>query len=655
MKFLRSQWLLISLAFLTAQGLFGPLGVRLGLARDVPYLNPVNQPAPSPQDLANAEAVNHSALCGTEPCPEALALFSASAETDDGSWIAYRCTGFLASNRIFVTNSHCIPRDLKRALSVPGATDYNDCRGRIMVHFPAHNEKPVRHVACGRITYASNQQVGRAQGDTIPGRSMRPEGDYAFIELAETVNDREPLQFDFDSIVRDSRGQQPVPLLHLPYFDATNGNTSILREKRCEASVGNFFIGSRYGANVSATSVIRSLRNCALPPGSSGAPVLNDAGRVVGIHFAAIAPHLQSFFRETTEESSAIFERWFLGLSLLNIHMPPIGEMEPVSFFTAARCLRQTPAGETRSVSVSCIRRDVDEERTEAQAQVRIAEEAHLASGPPQANFLDDPDSSVLTQNEAQIRQGFLQKFLRDELLKENAQLASLRNWSMRHSEVFHWGFREVLIPGQTILVYPAPVCVKPVSGWQLSFRNQFRSGPGEIADAHFSQLASLPVYELRLSVNAQWIYDGRLTNFYTANPNLDQGFRSSTILAFSPRQIAQAGGRGVVRMNSLMTVLSPPNQALEQYAESTTLLRSEIPDLLNSIIFADTQDIHRRTREIYASFSSQGVFDENSQAAFALRFAASRPFFEENLLPCSPAQLSNPAEVQVLELRPHN
>lgn len=440
---------------------------------------------------------NHTVTCEDENCHEAVGSLSILMPGENAeSYSPARCTAFMVTPHIIATNRHCIPDDIATQLSAGNG----DCRGRMVMHFPELRSKPATNVECSRVIYASVLNPPE-----INNRRGRPAGDYAFIELAQPIIDRTPLQFDLDSIIEDSRAQNPHPTYRMPYFNAMSETSGVMRNKSCEASVGiavNSFI---YGARSSATSIVRNLRDCGMPHGSSGSPVLNSSGAVVGIHFGAIAQTITGFIGQESDRANSLLDRTLQILTLANVQIPRISAMQDITFFVAARCLRFVPPSGLRNVNISCIQRDEDDEATEAQAQAILDEEERTTASSTPSTPAPASNSAVNARNT------ILKKIFETELSKQGSSGAGLLNWTRSHNQVFHWGFRGLAIPGQPILIYPVPICFRPVESWQSEFRNHFLFIPTSQREHQAISLDGFPVYQMELSLDRAWIFNMRV------------------------------------------------------------------------------------------------------------------------------------------------
>jgi hypothetical protein len=91
------------------------------------------------------------------------------------------CTAFLIAPDLVMTNSHCIPEDLKR----PGS----DCMDRIRILFPAGSSGVGESLACSHVLKASNLEI----------TENRANEDFAFLELAR-ASSRSPLEVSTEGV-----------------------------------------------------------------------------------------------------------------------------------------------------------------------------------------------------------------------------------------------------------------------------------------------------------------------------------------------------------------------------------------------------------------------------------------------------------------------
>lgn len=125
---------------------------------------------------AQRQAANPIVSCADAEgkCVAAVGMLTIATEDHSGA-----CTATLVRNDVVVTNSHCIPDDLKRSGSI--------CSDRIWINFPAHPEHPDydARVGCREVLHASD----------LDSWSEEVKPDYAFLRLERPVN-RPPLALD---------------------------------------------------------------------------------------------------------------------------------------------------------------------------------------------------------------------------------------------------------------------------------------------------------------------------------------------------------------------------------------------------------------------------------------------------------------------------
>ena len=162
-----------------------------------------------------------------------------------------RCTAALIGPRSAVTAGHCVAWEL----SVGGKCD------DVWLGFPARAERPSEWVGCKSITTVT----------TSPTTLLSP--DYAILELGSDVG-RSPIPLG-EGEVAAGEIVRMVSVTADRFYDAFHE----VRSRRCVVD------DNRHLASLGpvAPPSIRVLSSCPIREGSSGAPVLDRAGRMHGL------------------------------------------------------------------------------------------------------------------------------------------------------------------------------------------------------------------------------------------------------------------------------------------------------------------------------------------------------------------------------------
>lgn len=188
-----------------------------------------------------------------------------------------QCTAFLVGERLLMTNSHCIPDELK-AESAQGA----DCSGNLQVFFPASGSSPAERATCQEVLTAS-QIAKHGEADFV----LKP--DYALILLNREVS-RAALAL--------SREGLPDGLALTAFAVDPQSNVAVrglLRAKTCIARQ-NSIVASSFTQDFAP---VGAFSDCEIIPGNSGSPAVDAEGRVRAIVHATLPP-IQTASANTT-------------------------------------------------------------------------------------------------------------------------------------------------------------------------------------------------------------------------------------------------------------------------------------------------------------------------------------------------------------------
>jgi hypothetical protein len=234
---------------------------------------------------ANAMLAKSSLRCADPAqCPESLALFVAR----EGDTQLFTCTSFLVAEDLVLTNSHCLPSSVRM---LPDLCDEN-------IHFvlPATGPFPEERIACKELV----------------GFSERPNAispDLALLRLARATK-RNFLRID-------RAGIPDQALLKTWKIDPVEGAASgLIRKETCRSVFGSYRLPIFHRSN----DPIITTGDCSSLPGHSGAPLLNDDGRAVGLLQANLP--LSEIMRST----------W-------TPHLLPGESFAPLALGTSLRCL----------------------------------------------------------------------------------------------------------------------------------------------------------------------------------------------------------------------------------------------------------------------------------------------------------------------------
>lgn len=196
-------------------------------------------------------AQNSSIYCPDQDnCPSAISLLTTAHGAP--SYGVGRCTGFLIADDMMVTNSHCIPDDLKR--------EDSSCSGRIWAHFPKTTKHAPEIRKCVRVRFTSKNDPARAQLFF----------DIALIEL-DRPSRRTPLKISREGLKND----EPVTLFKVDPLQ-TEKPMGIVSHVLCRAKHESFHLPN----NTESLDPVHAIADCATMPGNSGSPGLDSENRV---------------------------------------------------------------------------------------------------------------------------------------------------------------------------------------------------------------------------------------------------------------------------------------------------------------------------------------------------------------------------------------
>ena len=215
-------------------------------------------------------AVDQAHVVCAEPgasCPSGVAMLAIRSHGN-----LTQCTAFLVSDHAMLTNSHCIPAELKARLRT-GAVNCSDSLTAIFPRAAGFSEERVR---CSKVVMAS-QITTRLDADF----AQRP--DYALFTLERSLK-RTPFRMSRaglpDGIKLTSFVVDPV---------SGHGLGGNLRKKTCAARQ-NSVVAPSFIQDKASVGVFD---RCQISSGNSGSPAIDESGHVRAIVHAALPPRLQ--------------------------------------------------------------------------------------------------------------------------------------------------------------------------------------------------------------------------------------------------------------------------------------------------------------------------------------------------------------------------
>jgi len=221
--------------------------------------------------------------CGDSTCPTEVALLAMGTKSMAGS-----CTSFLISPTLALTNSHCIPPEVRAKTQKPIDT--------MRLLFPATADSSARTVTVAEVIFFS--KINPEDKMHIVGKLP----DYALLRLNESVDERGYLEL--------SREGVPDNFALSAYSVTPTSDTAIagtLGKHACESMMGSAIQPSY--ENV-FTSVI-SFSGCEIKHGNSGSPLVDANGKVRAILQASVDKNME----DITAETYGVFDDDFLNLA----------------------------------------------------------------------------------------------------------------------------------------------------------------------------------------------------------------------------------------------------------------------------------------------------------------------------------------------------
>ncbi len=166
------------------------------------------------------------------------------------------CSGTLYQYKYIITNSHCIPAELKRA----GAS----CTDQIKVAFPATRSLPAEGVRCKKVIQAYDED------------SQQP--DIAVLELEYPI-------FRQSNVVLNQNAFGENINVYAHTMNPTSSTLGTITKKTCKMSLDNALLME---TDKTASSGAIFGNNCNVISGNSGSGLFNEAGQMIGAVYARL-------------------------------------------------------------------------------------------------------------------------------------------------------------------------------------------------------------------------------------------------------------------------------------------------------------------------------------------------------------------------------
>lgn len=213
---------------------------------------PVTIPPSSAGESDAARLINQATVsCSkTEDCNASTGMLLLAA--DDAP---HGCTASLVAPDILMTSAQCLyPLQISTA---------SDCSGKIWVKFPAMGNLAAETEECS--TVLKTTPYNDAENNQI---------DYAFLKL-KSASHRRPIAMSFDGF----QDQQTLSLYKFDFSLTNNQITGVMGRETCR-SIQNSVLLPEF---TQSESPLVSVAECEVDTGNTGAPLLDDRGRVRGV------------------------------------------------------------------------------------------------------------------------------------------------------------------------------------------------------------------------------------------------------------------------------------------------------------------------------------------------------------------------------------
>lgn len=223
--------------------------------------------------VSHAQVLSQISVTCENPsaCHPAIAQLVATTNTNGTT--VQRCTATLIDDQHMITNTHCLPEDLRRI----GA----GCQNRISFIFPSVQSVGGQTLGCAEIVNLRSVSTANTQGQLeISAAASLEVRDVALIRLSSTAP-RTRLELTREGYTSSSYTVHAI--------DPQDSLRSIYKTKTC----GYTFVADQISSALVAAPIRQTqgvLTNCNLIAGNSGSPIVNPAGRIPALVYASLDP-----------------------------------------------------------------------------------------------------------------------------------------------------------------------------------------------------------------------------------------------------------------------------------------------------------------------------------------------------------------------------
>lgn len=206
-----------------------------------------------------AKFAKHTVICSEQYCPGYVAklAFWVKGKEEDQYFLGV-CSGTLYKNKYILTNSHCVPEELRYV----GA----NCSNQIKVLFPQTVGQKAESAACSRVVQVFNID--------------KNEPDIAVLELNSNVY-REDIKIIKNAFIENST----VHAYTMNPSADNEGTVGKIKLKTCKLTSDNIFTMSN---ELSSATTMLTGDNCNVIGGNSGSGLFNEKNEYIGTVYAKI-------------------------------------------------------------------------------------------------------------------------------------------------------------------------------------------------------------------------------------------------------------------------------------------------------------------------------------------------------------------------------
>ena len=230
------------------------------------------------------EKLQNSQLTCQGNCVPGVGLLIALTRESENSTLIQRCTIFQVAPKLMITNSHCIPQDLR--------VERASCNDRLHVFVPVNAQGNIIHTKCARVLSA--MQI-TSDGSGVPDFRVP---DFALIELISELpqSSNLPLAESVTSRVRSFHLEAKAVVVDP--LQSESSYSGLQKSTFCGITSPSFNRSERF---------VLQTPSCKIINGNSGSPLLNTENQVIGVIFASTRSSTDAWSHDLSCISSTHF------------------------------------------------------------------------------------------------------------------------------------------------------------------------------------------------------------------------------------------------------------------------------------------------------------------------------------------------------------